>query len=531
MGRFEEALRGKKEFVITCELIPGRGFGGKSIENIMQFVEGIKGFPDVHALSLTDNAGGNPALTADVLGAEIVAKGVDIIVHFSCKDMNRNFIESRAFALQRVNVTNLLVVTGDYPIAGYLGLPKPVFDIDSVNAIHYLAKMNAGLSVPAGKGTAELEKTHFLLGAAVSPFKWTEGPSVMQYTKMEKKIRAGADYFITQLGYDVRKHIEFLQYARGVLKTELPLIGSIYVLNAGAADYMNRGEVPGSYVPDSLVKILREEAKAEDKGKLARLERAAKQVAILKGLGYSGVHIEGLNLKFEDIKLIVNRSKEMAGTWKDFLPEFAFAPDKPFYYFEGGEKMRVPEPGEVPVPRATRKKGIASLTFWIMRGVHKLFFIKGSGGYRMMAAISRGMEKHKGTSAVFAGLEHFTKRLFFVCRYCDDCMLFETCYLCPEARCPKGMRVGPCGGSRVNEKCEVFPDRNCYWRNVYWRAKNRGEVAKLGFIVPPRDWKLYQTSSWTNYFLDRDHSGHPVETVRDGSGKASADVETVSVPK
>ena len=48
--------------------------------------------------------------------------------------------------------------------------------------------------------------------------------------------------------------------------------------------------------------------------------------------------------------------------------------------------MRVPEPGEVPVPRATRKKGIASLTFWIMRGVHKLFFIKGSGGYRMMVA-------------------------------------------------------------------------------------------------------------------------------------------------
>ncbi len=44
------------------------------------------------------------------------------------------------------------------------------------------------------------------------------------------------------------------------------------------------------------------------------------------------------------------------------------------------------------------------------------------------------------------------------------------------------------------------------WEKVYWRAKNRKELDKLNFIVTPRDWALYETSSWVNYYLKRDHS-------------------------
>jgi len=30
-------------------------------------------------------------------------------------------------------------------------------------------------------------------------------------------------------------------------------------------------------------------------------------------------------------------------------------------------------------------------------------------------------------------------------------------------------------------------------------------------VIPPRNWKLYQTSSWVNYFLKYDHSGVKIE--------------------
>ncbi len=47
------------------------------------------------------------------------------------------------------------------------------------------------------------------ISVAVSPFKYTEA---YQYLKLEKKIAAGADCVITQLGYDMRKFRELKRY-------------------------------------------------------------------------------------------------------------------------------------------------------------------------------------------------------------------------------------------------------------------------------------------------------------------------------
>jgi methylenetetrahydrofolate reductase (NADPH) len=526
MTHFAESLAAKKDFVITCELIPGRGYTGKSLESILSFVEAVKGFPAIQAVSFTDNAGGNPALSADIIGAEVLAMGMDAIVHFSCKDMNRNFIESRAFALQRQGVANLLVVSGDYPVSGFLGLSKPVFDLDSVNALHYLSSMNAGLPVATPRGESRIAKTDFFLGASVSPFKWREASLVMQYVKLEKKIRAGARFIITQLGWDARKHLELLQYLRGVLRSDVPVLGSVYVLTAGAAELMGRGEVPGCWVAPEMAALVREEVKAEDKGKRARLERAARQVAVLRGLGYSGAHLEGLALKADDVRFIVERSVELASGWEEHFRELCYAPSDPFYYFEKGEETRpmaVPAAVTVapaapsasfPVARRTGKVRIGSPKFWILRALHAMFFVPETSGYRMMVSFAKGMQGKPGLARGFAATEHLVKRTFLECKSCDDCAGLETYYVCPEARCPKGMRVGPCGGSRVDEKCEVYPDRFCAWRDIYRRAKSRGELDKLGYMIPPRNWSLYETGSWFNYFLKRDHASHPVVSVQ-----------------
>ncbi len=520
MTRFAEALEAKKDFVITCELIPGRGHAGKSLENILGFVDAVKDFPFVHAVSLTDNAGGNPALSADIVGAEVLSRGVDAIVHFSCKDMSRNFMESRAFALQRQGIRNLLVVTGDYPVGGFLGLSKPVFDLDSVNALHYLTTMNAGLPLSTSRGESRAAKTDFFLGAAVSPFKWREASCVMQYVKLEKKLKAGARFVITQLGYDSRKHLELLQYIRGVLRSDVPVLGSVYVLTAGAAEMMKRGDVPGCWVAPEMAAMVREEAAAADKGRMARLERAARQVAVLRGLGYSGAHLEGLALKAEDVRYIVERSGALAAGWHDFYEELSFAPADPFYYFQKGEALRPADIGSLPAPHAaaypvpgarpTNRVRIGSPKFWALRALHAIFFVPETTGYRMMVTFAKGTQGRRGLARGLTSTEHLVKRTFLQCRSCDDCAAMETYYVCPEARCPKGMRNGACGGSRVDERCEVFPDRFCAWRDIYRRAKNRGELGKLGYMIPPRDWSLYDTGSWYNYFLGRDHSSHPL---------------------
>lgn len=169
MNRFKEALLTGSEFVRSYELVPARGARGAKHEALMDFVDQAQRSGLLHAMSLTDNPGGNPALCPDVLGVEIRNVGIDPIVHFACKDASRNRIESRAFALERSGMENILTVTGDYPVAGYRGLSKPVFDLDSVHLLHYLKEMNEGLEVN-GRGTraARLARTHFFLGAVVS---------------------------------------------------------------------------------------------------------------------------------------------------------------------------------------------------------------------------------------------------------------------------------------------------------------------------------------------------------------------------
>jgi methylenetetrahydrofolate reductase (NADPH) len=153
----------------------------------------------------------------------------------------------------------------------------------------------------------------------VSPFKYTEADCAYQYLKLEKKIAAGADFAITQLGYDVRKFRELKRYLdeRG-LKT--PVYGNVYILPAGAARKFSKGEPPGCWVSQELVDIVAEEAKAPDKGVAARLERAARTVAVLRGLGYAGAYIGG-DHQAERIRWIIERSEAIASNWEEYAEE------------------------------------------------------------------------------------------------------------------------------------------------------------------------------------------------------------------
>jgi methylenetetrahydrofolate reductase (NADPH) len=74
--------------------------------------------------------------------------------------------------------------------------------------------------------------------------------------------------------------------------------------------------------------------------------------------------------------------------------------------------------------------------------------------------------------------------------------------------CPKSMRNGPCGGTH-NGQCEVYPDRACIWVKVYDHAKAADRVDALKTYIPPRNRALQGTSSYINYYLDRDsRPGH-----------------------
>ena len=506
MADFREILApaaGGGTFAVTCELVPGRGFRGREIDSVFTFSEAARASGLVHAVSLTDNAGGNPSILTDEIARELQQTGVEVIMHFSLKDLNRGMVESRAWSLARQGIRNLLVVSGDYPSEGAIGVSQPVFDLDSVGALGLLKRMNRGLEISVRGKTRTLDKTDFFLGAVASPFKWREALLYGQYAKLVKKVHSGARFIITQLGYDSWKHAEFISHARRNLGVEARLLGSVYVLTAGAARIMRRGEVPGCFVGPALLAQVEKEAEAPDKGRAARRERAALQVATLKGLGYQGAHIEGLSLQFEEVQEILTRARELGGSWRDRMEELRSAPSRPYYILQGTAKDWM---NAAPLRlTATMRRRIPSPLFWLTQALHWLLFHEGTPGHRLMTAASRAMEPHPGLVRAVYRLERGAKRTLFDCRECGDCMLPDLFFICPESGCPKHMRNGPCGGNRPDGHCERFPDRQCVWERVYWRARRRDLVQTLQFIVPPRDWRLYRNASWLTYFLKQDH--------------------------
>jgi methylenetetrahydrofolate reductase (NADPH) len=524
-NRFKQSLLDPNTFSVTWELVPGRGAREKSQESAIAAAEQAAKGGKVHALTITDNPGGNPAMLADYLGAEILKMGIEPLVHFTCKDKNRNQMESQLYALDRANVRNLLVMTGDYPVTGFKGRPKPVFDIDPTHALQLIQEMNKGLEYPGLKGTIKHQASDFFAGAAVSPFKATEAELMVQYFKLKKKIASGAQFIVPQLGYDARKFHELIQFMR-LNDLNVPVVGNVYILPYGAGRAMNQNQVPGCVVTDKLLAVLDKERQAPDKGLGARLLRAAKMYAFMKGMGFAGVHIGGHNIKYEQVEYIIEKGEELSKNWMDYIHEFDFPMENGFYYYQKDEKTGLNT--EIPTERKGRPLDTkVEFTYRLSRVVHSLIFEPGKNFFGLMKGISKAVEGKK-IEKLYHGIEHLGKVAIYDCKDCGDCALIDLAYVCPMSQCPKNQRNGACGGS-YNGWCEVYPGKKkCAYVRAYSRLKNYNQESELdSYQVDPCNWDHYQTSGWINYYTGKDHSAERLGLNKDRK-KAPSDGKSVS---
>jgi methylenetetrahydrofolate reductase (NADPH) len=438
-----------------------------------------------------------------MLANELRGLEIEPIVHFACKDKNRNQLESLLHGLQRAGVCNLLVVTGDYSRAGYEGRSKPVFDLDATQLLRLIGELNAGLEIRTPAGTRTLKPTHFLAGAVVSPFKALEAELMGQYYKLGKKLQAGARFIVTQLGYDARKFHEVLLMMKHLGYGDVPVIGNIFVLSRGPARLMNGNGLPGCVVPDKLLSTVLEESAEPDKGKANRLDRAARMYALMKGMGYAGVHIGGHGLECEDVLFIVQRGEELVPEWPSLVREFDFPQTPGWYYFEKDARTGLNR--EAPVCRSGDRP-TAPLSYRLFRLLHATMFDERGVLFGPMRSLARAIDGSRVEHA-FTRFEHLAKVVTNECLHCGDCGLPDTAYVCPTSQCPKGQRNGPCGGS-FEGWCEVYPnERKCIYVHAYERLKTYSEEDTLGaYQAPPVDHSLRQTSSWLNFYMGRDHT-------------------------
>jgi methylenetetrahydrofolate reductase (NADPH) len=463
---------------------------------LLEAASSLARIPAVVAGSVTSYAGGAMGHDPLRVAAAARARGLTPNIHLTCVSQDRRGLAKSLDDMHALSLENVFALTGDYPGGGD---QPPVFDLDSVQLVRLIDERRRG-GVP------------FHIAVAVSPFKYTEADCVYQYVKLEKKIAAGADVAVTQVGWDARKFAELRRYldARGL---STPLLGNVYVLGPKTAERMATGRPPGCWVSPELLAAVRAESHAKDGGRQARLERAARTVAVLRGLGYAGAYIGGTH-DAAQITWIIRRADELAPRWETLAAELGFGAAGGFYLPTAATRaVRRPaqsaDTASADAPRADpasagtttvrpRVETLPRLLDWLGRAfpVNRDTWIR-----RALRRVFAWVDRSKSAAVLVERVELAIKRPLFGCQACGNCVLGHLEYVCPQT-CPKQLRNGPCGGTDQG-RCEV-PDKPCIWVAVYDRAKAAGSLDGLRTYVPPPDRRLRDTSSWINYFLDRD---------------------------
>jgi methylenetetrahydrofolate reductase (NADPH) len=375
-----------------------------------------------------------------------------------------------------------------------------VFDIDSVGLLSLLRDLPGG-------------GPELYSGAVVNPFKSVERDLVPQLLKLAMKVRAGARFVITQVGWDVRSWDELLRWMRGE-RLGIPALAAVYILDRGVARAFHSGRVPGCTLSDELFARVDRAASGPDKGRREFLGIAARQIAVARGLGFRGIYLAGQR-NADEVALVLDMADSFRPQdWRSFVGDVSFPRPGAFRLFEPDADPALAS--DVPSrqllasrTRAARRRARrgSPLAYRLERRVHAAVFAQGAAGSRAGAAVYERAGR-MGLTRPLHILEQAAKVPLFGCRDCGDCSLPEIAYLCPESQCVKNQRNGPCGGSSDGH-CEV-PGKECIWARAYERLKPYGEELTM-LERPPTlgDNALRGTSAWANTLLGRDHVGRP----------------------
>jgi methylenetetrahydrofolate reductase (NADPH) len=265
----------KGKFVVTAEVGPLKG---TDTTELMEAVEVLKG--KVDAANVTDQQSSVMRLGSLAVCHLLKTKGLEPVFQVTCRDRNRLALQSDLLSAALLGIENVLSITGDLPVLGDHPEAKPVYDLDSVQLLWVMNKLNEGVDM---QGNELKGKPGFFPGAVVNPGADTEAARELQLIKMEKKIAAGARFFQTQAIYDPSAFAEFMKRAG---KFGAPVLAGIIPLkSAGMAKFMNKN-VSGVFVPDALIEKM---TTAEDKTQMG-IAIAADLIKELKDM-CQGVHI------------------------------------------------------------------------------------------------------------------------------------------------------------------------------------------------------------------------------------------------
>ncbi len=239
-------------------------------------------------MNFTDGASATPRMSSWACSAIAVQMGAEPVLQIAARDITRVSLQGEALGAAALGIRNILCVTGD---SNRLA-PKPrgrmdIYDLDAIQMLWILREMR-----DEGKYLDERNikfPPKYFLGAAASP---SASEVKFQALREHKKVNAGAQFFQTNILFDLERFEEWLNAlaARNILDKVYILAGISPLRSLRSAHFMDQ-EVPGVRVPASILKRMEkadEGGNAQEEGIQIALEMIER---IRKLEGVNGLHI------------------------------------------------------------------------------------------------------------------------------------------------------------------------------------------------------------------------------------------------
>jgi methylenetetrahydrofolate reductase (NADPH) len=272
------------DFVVTSEITPPLS---SKTDKLIQNIEATR--PYVAALNFTDNASATPRMTSWACSQIAIEHEAEPVLQISARNRSRSNLQSEVIGATALGVRNILCVSGDS--AKLSPSPREKMDINDLDAIQMLWILRRMRDEGKYLDGREIKyPPKFFLGTAASPFA---SKPEFQALREQKKVNAGAQFFQTNLVFDINKMEIWLNELarRNILDKVYILIGIAPIKSLKMAAMLS--EVPGVYMPEKILRRMEAAhvaGKTQDEGRQIALELMT-EIKAYHGHGVHGIHL------------------------------------------------------------------------------------------------------------------------------------------------------------------------------------------------------------------------------------------------
>jgi methylenetetrahydrofolate reductase (NADPH) len=266
-----------QEFIYTAEYLPVAGT--EITIDSKTFGSGVS------AVNVADNHYG-VSMSSLAASLALSQAGIEPVLQIITRDRNRIALQSDLLGAAYLGIKNVLCLSGFHQTLIGCGESANVYDVDSIQLIDIVKKMNNGQLLDGSKIQGNFG---MLIGAAANPIL---KPLELNILRLSKKIAAGADFIQTQAVFDVDQFKVWLEAFRDAgLADKTAILAGVMPLKSAAHAQELITTHTDFVISETIIKRLTSASDAEAQRKEG-VKIAAEIINELKGLaGLKGVHI------------------------------------------------------------------------------------------------------------------------------------------------------------------------------------------------------------------------------------------------